>query len=216
MLDLLHLGFSMLLRSAAQLNLPLPVLDPLHLELLLFSRSYVKSDSATSMFGLTRADLVFSPPATDAMHSDFPLPTQSSGRLEPVMPALDLLHLGLVSFLHSFTQTEFSVLLCGLGCSDFVLLLPDLSVPELSLFVRSFARLESSASALMFASLDFSSFLRALAHLDSTLSACRLARLDSPTFALDLALLGFTLFAQSLVRMGLALFVTRWHLVEIT
>jgi hypothetical protein len=132
------------------------------------------------------------------------------------MPALDLLHLGLVSFLHSFTQTEFSVLLCGLGCSDFVLLLPDLSVPELSLFVRAVARLAPSASALMFASLDFSSFLRALAHLDSTLSACRLARLDSPTFALDLALLGFTLFAQSLVRMGLALFVTRWHLVEIT
>ena len=167
------------------------------------------------MFGLTRADLVFSLPATDAMHSDFPLPTQGSGRLEPVMPALDFLHLGLVSFLHSFAQTGFSVLLCGLGCSDFVLFLPDLNVPDLSLFVRSFARLESTASALMSASLDFSSFLRALAHLGPSLSACGMARLDSPTLALDLALLGFSLLAQSLVRMGLALFVTCWHLVEL-
>ena len=111
----------MLLRSAAQLNLPLLVLDPLHLELLLFSRSYVKSDSATSMFGLTRADLVFSPPATDAMHSDFSIAHPKLGQIgtSDAGAGPSTSWLGVVLAL-LYPKRNFLFLLCGLGCSDFV------------------------------------------------------------------------------------------------
>jgi acyl-[acyl carrier protein]--UDP-N-acetylglucosamine O-acyltransferase len=159
-LDFLHLGSSLSLRSFARVSSSvsvrglsnfgssMSVLDFLHLGSSLSLRSFARVGSSVSLNGLSRFGSVFS------------------------MSVLDLVHLGSSLSLRSFVRVGSSISLSGLSRFGSVFSMSVLDFVHLgsSLSLRSFARVGSSVSVLDFLHLGSSLSLRSFAHVGSSIS----------------------------------------------
>ena len=111
--------------------------------------------------------------ASDFAHLGPSTPMRSIGRSELAMSALDLLHLGLSMLMQTPCHTGSALLVFGkfsFGASS-ISVLGKVFFGS-SLFVHSFAHLESCPLVFDFLHLDSSVFLRSLSHVSSPLFVC--------------------------------------------
>lgn len=92
-MDLVDIGLLLSVRSMVCLESASLILDSLHLGFLLFLRSLGGTDFASSIFGRSRLELT--PLTSDAMHLGPFVLVQSMARFDPSLSVSDFFHLGL-------------------------------------------------------------------------------------------------------------------------
>ena len=207
LLDHTEPGSSLLLQASSHLALLLLVLDPLHLDLPPPMRSCIDLGLAILILGFTRVGSVFS------------LFVVSSALSEPLLfaksiacfgfPTLvpDLLHLGLVLPVHSFSGVEFAMLLLGLSRAGSVFSPSLVDVTTLGSLpsARSMARLELLLSILKHQHIGFSLFTQSHTCFELIVPSSGSGNSGSLLLVLDYVLLGLLPSTQSFAHCGLAL-----------
>ena len=154
--DLSHFDLPML-RSVAQLGSTLLALDFLHLAFSMFSRSFARYGSVLSIS--SRTTIGFPPSIMDYSGLELSTSPQSLAHFEPVLPVLDLLHLGFMLFPQ------------GLACLDLSLFALDPQKVELTLLLRNSARFGSSLLILKMVRMESLVFISDFVSLSSPLFA---------------------------------------------
>ena len=203
-LDSTHPGSCLFIRSSARLNSAVPALDPLRIDLLIFSRSFGRTGPTVSPYGLGRAGSVSSPSVMTAMHLELSLFLHSSGHSGSPMSLLDLLHLDPPVSLQSFFQLGPTVFSSGLACVGLVFSpsIIDATNLGLSLPARSFSHPDLAPLVLDLSHLDSSFPLRSSSRPGPVLFTCGMACLGFMSFVLDGAQMGSPLLLRSSGRSG--------------
>jgi len=193
-LDFVHLGSTLSLRSFSRFGSSVSVLDFLHLGSSLSLRSFARLGSAVSVRGLSRFGSSMS--VLDFVHLGSTLSLRSFSRFGSSVSVLDFVHLGSSLSLRSFSRFGSSV-----SVLDFLHLGSSLSL-------RSFARMGSAVSATGVSRFGSSVSIFDFLHLGSSLSLRSFSRFGSSVSVLDFLHLGSSLSLRSFARLGSHLSLT--------
>lgn len=204
-LDFLHVGSSLALRSFSRMGSSLAVVDYLQLGSSLSIRCFARLGNAMSVL--------------DFVQLGSTLSLRSYSRIGATLAVLDFVQLGSSLSLRSFSRLGAAISVFGIArCGASLSLLGSLHLGA-SVSLRSFARLGASLSVLAFVALGSSLSVRAFArlgsamslldfaHLGSTLSLRSYARFGASLSVLDFLHLGSSLSLRSFARVSSALSV---------
>ena len=179
------LGLLMFLRSTAWSGFAVPPFEFMHLELLLFARSFVCPGSLSFV--------------SDCSGLDLPVSLQGHAKMELVMLVIGLMRVGFVFSLSVIDSAYFGspTSLQGSSKLGLVMLLADHVASGPTIPLRSFSRLGSTLFVLDFSKVDPSLLLHQIARVGLTLSLCGLSRLGPFVPVLDLAKLDLLLPLRS-------------------
>ena len=172
------MGSALFLHSLAWCDLPVFVLDSLHLGLAASLQSLACLGSTPSAFGMARADSIFVLSVMHGASLGFILFLRGFLHCGLAPSAPDYLRLGFFVFLQQSARFGFCVLTFGKSCVEFFLPIPDPAHFGFSLLARSSSRSES----LLF--------------------AANSAQLSSPMLARSPARLGFGALMTGICRLG--------------
>ena len=225
--DLLKPGAALSTHGFARVELVMPVLGKVRLEVLLFALDLTGLGALVALRSPGCSGLLM--PAPDPLHPDAFLLARSVGRSGPAtsammrvrmgssLLALDPAHPGSTPSAHSFASSgppmllkSFSCmgtafLLCGIGCFAPSLSAPDCAHPDLMTSVRSFSKVEFMMLVPDLLQTGFLLLPRSHTYMEPALPTFGMIRTGSMLLALDLGIPGSLLFARSPTQLGSAM-----------
>ena len=228
-----HLDLLASLQSPGQVGLPAPPLDFSHMGFSLLLRAFAHLELTALISGLSRPGLAFVLPVLDVSSFEPSLFLRSPSQLGFVISTLDLaecdptpfvrsfaypgsalsisdfLRLGFFSSTRSPMHIELFLLILGTACPESFPPVPQWAHPGFFALLQSLARVGPASSALNFATMGLSMFVRSSVQCGFNLSAMGIVHTDSVSFlsVMGVAELGLASLARSFSRLGLPMFL---------